>query len=107
MKIFATDTGAACLNHGMYREIVVDAIDRPVQLLVNGDLFADVAYDAQSRPSVVTLYDSVRLLHYDPYSRLPTGFSYRSHSGAQTIPSTIRLGARGLVQTEQRFSWLC
>ncbi|MCC6812328.1 MAG: VCBS repeat-containing protein, partial [Deltaproteobacteria bacterium] len=94
----------ACMSERISKEIGLDVLGRPRQLFVNGELFADIAYDERSRVESVSLTDgSVLAPKYDSFTLASTGFVRYTPdvSTLSQLESSVRYGPRGLVAKEK------
>ncbi len=92
---------AACLKQEITKEIVIDGFGRPVQVLVNGQLFVDVAYDELGRAKDMAYPDgSIVRFIYDPYTLARIGYERFLADGTTTLSSKVSFSNRGLIDTE-------
>jgi RHS repeat-associated protein len=94
-------SGVACTSEQTIKEVVIDALGRPIQALVNQELFADVAYDPRGRIGSIALSDgSVIVERYDDYTLANVGVD-RMLADGRVLSSSVSFSNRGLVDRER------
>jgi RHS repeat-associated protein len=92
------------LNQGVTKNVILDALGRPEELFVNGQLFALVAYDALGRVDTLSLSDgSILANDYDPGTLAQVGF-HRLTPDGKSYASSFQFNSRGLIGSETQES---